>query len=89
MTASTPVVLSSNSWCVRRWIGTSGWLGTVERSGSSHTRYSLMADGMLRWYSSEESEENPSSPISSSKYSAPSGARCWVWRFCGTWPTER
>jgi homogentisate 1,2-dioxygenase len=28
---------------------------------------SAIVDGMLRWYSSDESEEKPSSPISSSK----------------------
>ena len=55
----------------------------------SHGRESTIADGTSRWYSSEESEENPSSPISSSQYSRPSGWRNWVWRLAGMSPTLR
>jgi hypothetical protein len=46
-----------------------------------------MADGMCRWYSNDESEENPSSPISSSEYNAPVVSRNWVCRLGGTLPT--
>ena len=43
-----------------------GALGSVAWSGSTHERAATIADGTATWYSSEESEENPSSPISSS-----------------------
>ena len=43
-----------------------GWLAVVARSGSSQTWLSTIAEGTPAWYSSDESEEKPSSPISSS-----------------------
>jgi hypothetical protein len=52
--------------CSFRCRGVSGWFGVVARSGSTHTWESTIADGTPEWYSSDESDENPSSPISSS-----------------------
>ncbi len=61
----------------------------VARSPGAQVTASTMADGTPVWYSSEESELNPSSPISSSAYSVPSGWRCWVCRLGGMAPTAR
>src|SRR3954463_10363543 len=95
-TSRRPVTASTAlcSWpgkrsCSLRWRGIRGLFGVVDWSGSSQGRASTIAEGMPRWYSSEESEEKPSSPISSSEYSPPSGRRNWVCRFGGTSPTCR
>jgi hypothetical protein len=47
--------------------GAIGWLGVSVWSGRSQARTSTTAEGTLTWYSSEESEEKPSSPMSSSE----------------------
>ena len=59
-------VETSKSSCSLRCLGFSGWFGAVDWSGSSQIVLSRIAEGTPRWYSSEESDENPSSPISSS-----------------------
>src|SRR3712207_7583946 len=51
--------------------------------GGSNASAATIAVGRCRWYSSEESEEKPSCPISSSAYSPPSGRRNWVCRLGG------
>ena len=57
---------AGNRSCSLRCRGLSGWFAVVARSPGSHVIASTIADGTPVWYSSEESELSPSSPISSS-----------------------
>ncbi len=66
VTASSVVSSASNRVCSLRWRALSGWFAVVVWSPSSQTSLATRADGTPEWYSSEESDEKPSSPISSS-----------------------
>ena len=91
MRTERPVTTSSPSgslW-VRKCLGSKGFAGFKATSDVPLEAARTIAVGSERWYSSEESEENPSSPISSSAYRLPSGCRNCVWRLRGTSPTER
>src|SRR3954451_9288341 len=75
-TGSAPVAASLWVW---KWRGLSGGLATLALTGArSNASAARIAVGGYRWYSSDESLEKPSWPISSSAYREPSGWRNWV-----------